>query len=46
MIDRGIPRQDYEVLDENNNVIGHVCSGTQGPSVKTDRNCFNKNRIC
>jgi aminomethyltransferase len=34
MIDRGIPRQDYEVLDENNNVIGHVCSGTQGPSVK------------
>ena len=34
MIDRGIPRQDYEVLNENNNVIGHVCSGTQGPSVK------------
>ena len=42
MIDRGIPRQDYEVLDENNNVIGHVCSDTR-PSVKTDRNCFNKN---
>lgn len=34
MIDRGIPRQDYEVVDENGNCIGHVCSGTQGPSVK------------
>ncbi len=34
MIDKGIPRQDYEVLDKNNNIIGHVCSGTQGPSVK------------
>ncbi len=34
MIDRGIPRQDYEVVDANGNQIGHVCSGTQGPSVK------------
>jgi aminomethyltransferase len=33
MIDRGIPRQDYEVVDANGNPIGHVCSGTQGPSV-------------
>ena len=33
MIDRGIPRQDYEVADANGNKIGHVCSGTQGPSV-------------
>lgn len=34
MIDRGIPRHDYRVLDANNNVIGKVTSGTQGPSVK------------
>jgi aminomethyltransferase len=34
MIDRGIPRQDYEVVDADGNVIGHVCSGTQGPSVQ------------
>ncbi|MDR0368603.1 MAG: glycine cleavage system aminomethyltransferase GcvT [Bacteroidales bacterium] len=33
MIERGIPRQDYEVADVNGNKIGHVCSGTQGPSV-------------
>jgi aminomethyltransferase len=34
MIERGIPRQDYEVVDDKGNLIGHVCSGTQGPSVK------------
>ena len=34
MIDRGIPRHDYRVLDANGNVIGKVTSGTQGPSVK------------
>ncbi len=33
MIDRGIPRQDYEIVDANGNLIGKVCSGTQGPSV-------------
>ena len=33
MIDRGIPRQDYEVVDADGNKIGQVCSGTQGPSV-------------
>ncbi len=33
MIDRGIPRQGYEVCDEQGNVIGRVCSGTQAPSV-------------
>ena len=33
MIDRGIPRQDYEIVDAQGNKIGHVCSGTQGPSV-------------
>ncbi len=34
MIDRGIPRHDYRVLDASGNVIGKVTSGTQGPSVK------------
>ncbi len=33
MIDRGIPRQDYEVTDANGTVIGKVCSGTQAPSL-------------
>ena len=33
MIERGIPRQDYEMVDAQGNTIGHVCSGTQGPSV-------------
>ncbi|MEG1762016.1 MAG: glycine cleavage system aminomethyltransferase GcvT [Bacteroidales bacterium] len=32
MIDRGIPRQDYEVCDAEGNSIGIVCSGTQSPS--------------
>lgn len=32
MIDRGIPRQDYEVCDAQGNTIGIVCSGTQSPS--------------
>lgn len=34
MIERGIPRHDYRVLDANGNEIGKVTSGTQGPSVK------------
>ena len=34
MIDRGIPRQGYDIVDDKGNNIGHVCSGTQGPSVK------------
>lgn len=34
MIDRGIPRHDYRILDASGNVIGKVTSGTQGPSVK------------
>jgi len=33
MIDRGIPRQHYEICDENGNVIGEVTSGTMAPSV-------------
>lgn len=34
MIDRGIPRHDYEVSDADGNIIGRVTSGTQGPAVK------------
>ena len=33
MIDRGIPRHDYPILDENGAVIGKVTSGTQSPSL-------------
>lgn len=31
MIDRGIPRHGYEVVDASGNIIGHVTSGTQSP---------------
>lgn len=34
MIDRGIPRHDYEVKDAQGNIIGKVTSGTQSPSLK------------
>lgn len=34
MVDRGIPRHDYPILDENGNVIGKVTSGTMSPSMK------------
>lgn len=34
MIDRGIPRHDYEVADADGNIIGKVTSGTQSPSLK------------
>jgi len=33
MIDRGIPRHGYEIVDDENNVIGIVTSGTQSPSL-------------
>lgn len=33
MIDRGIPRHDYEIADANGNVIGKVTSGTQSPTL-------------
>ncbi|GHS86052.1 aminomethyltransferase [Bacteroidia bacterium] len=33
MIDRGIPRQGYELCDANGVQIGTVCSGTQAPSL-------------
>eukprot|EP01132_Coremiostelium_polycephalum_P014503 gene14503-17603_t len=34
MIDRGIPRHDYEITDEQGQVIGRVTSGTQSPSLQ------------
>jgi aminomethyltransferase len=33
MIDRGIPRHDYEITDASGNIIGKVTSGTQSPSL-------------
>ncbi len=33
MIDRGIPRQHYEIVDADGNNIGEVTSGTQSPSL-------------
>jgi len=33
LIDRGIPRHDYEIVDANGNNIGMVTSGTQAPSL-------------
>lgn len=33
MIDRGIPRHDYEIVDADGKVIGKVTSGTQSPSL-------------
>ena len=34
MIDRGIPRHDYEIMDASGNIIGKVTSGTQSPSLQ------------
>jgi len=34
MIDRGIPRHDYEICDATGKVIGKVTSGTQSPSLQ------------
>lgn len=33
MVDRGIPRHDYEIADKNGNVVGIVTSGTQSPTL-------------
>ncbi len=33
MIERGIPRHDYEICDANGTVVGIVTSGTQSPSL-------------
>lgn len=34
MIDKGIPRHDYEIADAEGNVVGVVTSGTQSPSLE------------
>ena len=34
MVERGVPRHGYDVLDAEGNKIGIVTSGTMGPSVK------------
>ena len=34
MIDRGIPRKDYEIYDSENSLIGNVTSGTMSPMLK------------
>ncbi len=34
MIDKGIPRHDYEICDADGNTIGKVTSGTMSPSLK------------
>jgi glycine cleavage system T protein len=34
MIDRGIPRQHYDICDAEGNVIGEVTSGTMSPMLK------------
>lgn len=34
MIDRGIPRNGYEIADAEGNIIGRVTSGTQSPMLK------------
>lgn len=34
MVDKGVPRHEYEVVDANNNKIGIVTSGTMAPSLK------------
>lgn len=33
MIDRGIPRHDYEIVNNDGKIIGRVTSGTQAPTV-------------
>lgn len=34
MIERGIPRHDYDITDADGNIIGKVTSGTQSPSLQ------------
>ena len=34
LIDKGIPRHGYEIVDENNEQIGSVTSGTMSPVLK------------
>ena len=34
LVEKGIPRHDYEIVDANGTVIGRVTSGTMSPSTK------------
>lgn len=34
MIERGIPRHDYQIVDAHDHIIGKVTSGTQSPSLQ------------
>ena len=34
LLERGIPRKDYEIMNADGKLIGKVTSGTMGPSVK------------
>jgi len=34
MVDKGIPRRDYEIFNTDNEVIGKITSGTQSPVLK------------
>jgi len=34
LVDKGVPRGGYEIVDQDGNAIGKVTSGTMGPSVK------------
>jgi aminomethyltransferase len=34
MIDKGIPRHEYDIVDDSGSKIGEVTSGTMGPSVR------------
>ena len=34
LLEKGIPRKDYEITDSEGNIIGKVTSGTQSPSLQ------------
>ncbi|MNE38952.1 Aminomethyltransferase [compost metagenome] len=34
MVDRGIPRHGYEIVNAEGEVVGNVTSGTQSPSLQ------------
>ncbi len=34
MVERGIPRHDYEITDADGTTMGRVTSGTQSPSLQ------------
>ena len=34
MVERGIPRHDYQIADAEGNIVGKVTSGTQSPSLQ------------